>query len=130
MTLFKFGDFEFLEYVLLDTYSIIPNARLDSDSYTDANGVLHRDTLEHTKTKIEFITTELSQSEMKQIMEGLTSNYIDYKQRNAICTYFDTETFKEKTGRFYLDSSFKMKIKEIRNGEFIFGQTQFVFVEY
>lgn len=130
MTLFKFGNFEFLEYILLDSYSIIPNARLDADTFSDANGVLHRDALEHTKTKITFYLIELSQSEMKNIMYGLTSNYIDFKQRNSNCTYFDTETFTEKTGHFYLESNMEMKIKEIRNGEFIFSQTKLTFVEY
>lgn len=130
MTLFQFGSFEFLEHIELDSYVIIPNARLDMDSYTDANGVLHREALEHTKTKITFSLLELSQSQMAEVMNGLTSNYIDFKQRDATCTYFDPETNSVKTGHFYLSSNLELRIKEVRKGEFIYSPTELVFVEY
>lgn len=130
MTLFNFGSFDFLKYIELDSYKITPNARLDMDSFTDANGVLHRGALEHTKSKVEFSLLELSQSEMQEVMEGLTSNYIDYKQRDATCTYFDPENNGTKTGHFYLDSNLQLTIKEIRDGEFIYNKTTLKFVEY
>lgn len=56
-----------------DTYKIIPSARQDVDSYRDASGLLHRNTVEHTATSITFSIIPLQKSEMYQLMSRLYS---------------------------------------------------------
>lgn len=51
-----------------DTYKIIPSARQDVDSYRDANGLLHRNTVEHTATTITFQTIPLHKDKMNALM--------------------------------------------------------------
>ena len=49
--LFKFGNYTFPnKYILWDTFETNPNQRQDLDSYTDANGLTHRNAISHTKT--------------------------------------------------------------------------------
>lgn len=129
--LFKFGEFNFPNrHIKFDTYSIAPNQRQDIDSYTDANGVTHRNALEHTKTQVQFTTWEMKESDMDYIMSNIVQNYMNPNERNALCTYFDPETRTYKTGVFYLDPSLQFRICSITNGILNYGETQFTFIEY
>lgn len=131
--LFQFGNFDLTEYMVAGSYDPIPNARFDLDSYTDAKGVTQRTALAHTRTKVTFRTVEMDAATMEHIMTNIVGNYIDYKERNADCTYYDTENFVIKTGRFYLDSNFKQNVKyadPITKLPTFFGETTFIFTEY
>ena len=44
------------KFIQLSTYSITPNQRMESSAERDTTGMLHRETCEHTATKIEFNT--------------------------------------------------------------------------
>ena len=131
--LFQFGKFDLTEYMVAGSYDSIPNARFDLDSYTDAKGVTQRTALAHTRTKVTFRTVEMDAETMKHIMQNVVGNYIDYKERNADCAYFDTENMTMKTGRFYLDSNFKQNVKyadPITKLPTEYGETTFTFTEY
>lgn len=128
---FQFGDYVFPNrYIKVDTYDISPNQRQDLDSYTDANGLTHRNALEHTKTQIQFTVTKRPESVHNSIMTSMRGNYINFKERDANCVYYDPETCQYKTGHFYLDPSVQFRLERIRNGTLFFGETQFVFIEY
>lgn len=130
-SLFTFGGYEIPnKYVIEGSYKIAPNRRQDLDTYRDADGILHRTALSHTATTIEFSTGYLYESEMNELMAGIRSNYINYNERDANCTYFDPENNSYKTGHFYLDSNTQWGIKQILNGEKIYDSVKFAFVEY
>lgn len=129
--LFRFGNYTFPgKYILWDSFEINPNQRQDLDSYTDANGLTHRNAISHTKTQIQFTTMEIPEKSMKSIMEHMTENYLNAKERDANCTYYDTEHFKYKTGHFYLDPSFQMKLLGVKDGELWFNEATWLFIEY
>lgn len=54
-----------------ETYTISPNQITDLDSYTDNDGLLRRNPLEHTASKIEFNIPYIKDSEMDEIYEIL-----------------------------------------------------------
>jgi len=126
---FKFGNFIFPDkYINEGGYDIKPNQRQDLDPYTDQTGLTHRNAVSHTKTDITITTRKnLKWEEVAEIMQGLTSNYINSKERDANCTYFDTESFSMKTGHFYLDPSFQTTVKHMGGR---FEQLKFQFIEY
>lgn len=129
--LFKFGNYVFPnKYINWDSFEINPNQRQDLDSYTDANGLTHRNAIPHTKTQIQFTTTKMPESDMEKIMDGMVKNYRNEKERDANCTYYDTEHFKYKTGHFYLDPSLQMKILGLKNGKLWFNDVTWLFIEY
>lgn len=128
--LFKFGTTSFKNLIKAESYNITPNARQDLDSYRDADGILQRNALRHTATTIEFDVKMLKESEMRLLMNSIVSNYLNYNERDAQCQYFDTETGQIKEGHFYLDSNLAFSIFAFWNGEPVYKETHFKFVEY
>ena len=129
--LFKFGNYAIpLEYIQFDSYSTKPNQRQDMDSYTDADGVTQRNALAHTKTDIQFTVRKLYEADKDTLMSNITNNYINAKERDAMCTYYDTENGSYKTGHFYLDPSLQIDIQDITDKGLRFKPISFHFVEY
>lgn len=131
--LFKFGNYTFPNrHIKFDTYDALPDQRQDLDSYTDGNGETHRNAVAHTKTNITFTTLEMSESEMNEITKRLEENYINEKETDANCTYYNPRKRKYSTGHFYLDPSVQFRIKkEDDDGKsIIYGEMQWIFIEY
>lgn len=128
--LFTFGSADFSNLIRAGSYKINPNSRQDLDSYRDANGVLHRTALSHTATVIEFDVKTLRESEMRPLMNAITGSYINFNERDAQCTYFDPETGSTKTGHFYIDSNLRFSLYALWDGEPVYNETHFKFVEY
>ncbi len=128
--LFKFGTTSFANLIKYGTFKITPNARQDLDSYRDADGVLHRTALSHTATIVEFDLIMLKESKMRPLVDSIVSNYINYNERDAQCTYFDPETGTTKTGHFYIDSNLSFSVFAVWDGEIVYNEQHFKFVEY
>lgn len=129
--LFRFGNYTIpCKYMDADNIHIVPNRRLDLDSYQDGNGVTNRNTLAHTRTTVEFSTGKLYESEMEELVNGIVSNYQNEKERDAQCSYYDTEHFCYKTGHFYLDSNIEISPCGEAGGEVVYAPVTFSFVEY
>ncbi|MBD5543748.1 MAG: hypothetical protein HDR01_05790 [Lachnospiraceae bacterium] len=136
--LFQFGNYIFPnKYIKFDTYDILPDQRQDLDSYTDANGITHRNALKHTKSNITFSTLEMSESAMNEILKKLEENYSNENETDSNCIYFNPRKAWNpanayQTGHFYLDPSLKFRIKkEDENGKSIkYGEMQWLFIEY
>ena len=129
-TLIAFGSYNIpMKFIKYDTYVITPNARLDLDPYRDADGILHRNARKHTVTKIEFDTPTLYESEMDELMFNLRSQYKNYSEKNATCTYYDPENGIYKSGEFYMPD-FKFQIYSGANGELIYRPLKLAFIEY
>lgn len=133
MGFFKFGSFDFpQEHVKFEGVDTAPNQRQDMDSYTDGYGVTQRNALAHTKTQIQFTTLPMSGAAMREIMNGITSNYINPKERDANCTYYDDEYGGFKMAHMYLDPSISFKTKE-KNRDGTpkrYGEMTWTFIEY
>lgn len=129
--LFRFGNYTFPnEFIKWDSYDQNPDQRQDINDYTDANGFTHREALEHGKTQVQFATVKLKEKDVDNIMSNLTKNYINYRERDAYCTYYDIETRTYRTVHMYLDPSLKFRIRGEQGGKLVFGETTFLFIEY
>lgn len=127
--LFKFGNYEFpSKYIAEGGYESKPNQRQDLDPFTDQSGLTHRNSLAHTKTEITITTrANLTWDEVNSIIRGLTSNYINWNERDANCEYFDNERLAFRTGHLYLESSQGFTIKLYKKS---YPSIKFTFVEY
>ncbi len=133
MAQFKFGSYSFPDVLVKQGgVSTKPSQRQDLDSYTDGYGVTQRNALDHTKTEIVITTLPMNGAKMRGIMAGITANYINPKERDANCTYYDDESGAMKTGHFYLDPSLEFNRIEVdANGvPTKYGETKFTFIEY
>lgn len=112
---FQFGAYVIPnEYIAEGGYEVAPNQRQDLDPYTDANGVTHRNTLEHTKSDITIAIRSLGWEQFTSLINGLVTNYLS-NERDAICSYLDMETMTMGSGHFYLDPSCKFKVVRIND---------------
>ena len=131
--LFKFGNADFSNLIRAESYEITPCARQDLDSYRDALGVLHRNALEHTATVVEFDIKMIHEKQMQELMSAIRGSYINYYERDAMCSYFDPESNTTKSGHFYIDSNLKFSLyanwDEAHGGK-LYNETHFKFVEY
>lgn len=129
-SLFSFGNCNFANVIKADSYRITPNARQDLDSYRDASGILRRTALEHSATIVEFDTIPMWDNKYNAMMSSLTGSYINSNERDANCTYWDTENLTTKTGHFYLDSNYQASIKQQWGNKILYDSCHFKFVEY
>lgn len=122
--LLKFDNVTFpLKYIKADTYECTPNQTLDDDSYPDGDGVLNRKILPHTRSKIEFNTPEVSDSDLSIIRTFL----INRKRVNI--TYYNTLTGNYDNGTFYIPEP-TFSIYGIINGRIIYKPIRFALIEY
>lgn len=117
------------KYISLTSYVSTPNQRQDLDSYQDSLGKLHRNTLEHTRSKLEWNTPPLFERELLSLQNILNSGIINLRERKLkIIHYcFDTHTYEQ--GEFYMpDITFTPLL--IRNGEVLMDKVRLAFIEY
>lgn len=117
------------KYISLTSYVSTPNQRQDLDSYQDNWGKLHRNTLDHTRSKLEWNTPPLFERELFSLQNILNSGIINAKERKLkIIHYcFDTHTYEQ--GEFYMpDITFTPLL--IRNGEVLMDKVRLAFIEY
>lgn len=132
--LFKFGNYEIPSTLIAEGgYVTKPSQRQDLDPFTDQDGLTHRNALAHTKTEVAITTRENLTWEQIYGENGLLTNiknqYINWKERDANCEYFDTETGAPttETHHMYLESSQSYTIKTYNKR---FPAITLTFVEY
>ena len=76
--------------------------RLETAAERDATGMLHRTTVAHTPSKIEFQTPNLRNAEVSTLVALIRRNYTNYTQRNVSVTYYNPETDSYLSGTFYM----------------------------
>ena len=67
------------KYISLTSYVSTPHQRQDLDSFQDNLGHLHRNTLEHTRSKLEWNTPPLYEREIKDLQNILNDSSEQYK---------------------------------------------------
>lgn len=119
------------KYIKLATYKSSPNQRLDLDSYRDSDGVLHREVLSHTASKIEWETpylTNIDVAEMNAIFNAAMSNQTE---RKVSVTYYNEENDTYKTGTFYMpDVQYTVYHADLDNKRLIYSPIRIALIEY
>lgn len=97
-------------YIGWDKYNVTRNIQ-DLDSYRDANGLLHRNALDHVPVKVEFETREnLTNADIATFFGNIRSNFSVPKERKASVTAYVPETDDYITQDMYMaDPQFKIK---------------------
>lgn len=104
--LVKVGSYEIpLSLMKYGSYESSPAQRQDLDSYVDADGFLHRNALEHTRSKIEFETINMTETEFRSFINNITAQYTNLIERKVHLTYYNEETGQYNEGDFYLPST-------------------------
>lgn len=118
-----------MKYIKVQSYDITPNQRMESEAKRAITGVLHRTTVEHTATKIEFQTPNMTNIDMDAMMTMFRNHWISTAERKLALQYYDMETGTYKTGNFYMPD-IKFSIDHVDGNLVYYKETRIAFIEY
>lgn len=119
-----------LKYIKADTYTVTRNVQ-DLDSYRDANGILHRSALEHVPIKVEFETIPCNNTQLKELLDGITSNYSVPIERKAACVVYVPELDDYITQDMYMTQPTpKIKFIDKEKNKIQYDQLRLAFIGY
>ena len=120
-----------MKYIKLDGYDITPNQRMESEAKRAVTGLLHRTTVTHTASKIEFNTPMMTNTDMDAMMTLFRGAWTSTSERKLSLYYYDMETNTYKSGDFYMPD-IKFQIDHIDNTKNIvyYKETRVAFIEY
>ena len=131
--LLRVGNYEIdgTYYINWDKYNVTRNIQ-DLDSYRDANGVLHRNALDHVPIKVEFETREnLTNSDIATFFGNIRANYTVPKERRAMITAYVPELDSYITQEMYMaDPQFKIKRIEPKTNVIHYERVRVAFIGY
>lgn len=109
--------------IFYSTYKSTPNQITDLDSYTDEDGLLHRNPLPHTSSKIEFETKPMWLPQKKQIQRLLPTRIL------LNVDYWNDEENQYRSGEFYVPE-ITYPIMWLQYGSIFYDKTRIAFIEY
>lgn len=102
----------------------------DLDSYRDANGILHREALEHAPIKVEFSTRNmLTDNELQLFLKNIRSRYISESERKVLATVYVPELGEYKTCEMYIATP-EPEIWGVKNDVLYYKPMRISLVEY
>lgn len=119
-----------LQYILVGTYKVTLNV-LELEAYNDSNGVLHRETLDHVKGKIEFEMPKMTNSELGALFRSIEGNYTVAKERKAIVTFYVPEKDDYITQEMYMPSiDYEMELADAAQNIVYYNSIRMAFIGY
>ena len=118
------------EFIRYDSFEVEPDQRMDLDSSRDLRGVLHRNVLAHTATRIDFTVPHLNKEGHDTLLKMLHDNMSNTHSKTITLQYWDDEWSTYKTGKFYMPD-LKFKIRSIDNNfGILYDECKLTFIEY
>ena len=117
--LIKIGEYTVpFEYILSSTYS--PNIKgQDLDSYTDENGILHRNALKNKVIKIEWETPSMDEAKLRTFADRILSEYVHKVEKKCLVTAYMPELGKYVTMPCYVpDIEYKVSYADEKTIEY------------
>ena len=115
------------EFIKHDSLQVTLNT-LDVDSYRNANGTLVKNTVAN-KVKVEFETPYLYMNKKNELMNLISSNYVNALDRSFYVTVYVDELDDYKTVLCYLVDPVFKKQQNSPSG-IIYQPTRIAFVEF
>lgn len=120
-----------MKYIKVEGYDATPNQRMESEAKRAITGELHRTTVAHTATKIEFNTPNMTNVDVAEMMRLFRSKWTSTAERKLKLQYYDSETDSYKVGDFYMpDIKFPIQRVDLENNLIYYGETRIAFIEY
>ena len=120
-----------LKYIKAEKYKVTPNQRLESEAGRAVTGLLHRTTIAQTKTKIEFDTPPIDNTQLAELNGLIFAAMTDTHRRDITIYYYDPETDSYKTANCYMpDADYSIKHLDTVNTKVFYDSVRFAFIEY
>ena len=119
-----------LKYMGIGSYNCTPNQRMESKASRSLTGVLHRTTVEHTPTKIEFDTPVISNTDVADLNDMIQDRWTNSLERKLEIQYYDMETDTYKDATVYMPDV-TYKINHItQDNKVYYKPIRYAFIEY
>lgn len=120
-----------MKYMGIESYSATPNQRMESSANRATTGVLHRTTVEHTATKIEFETPTMTNLDISELNAMFRRHFTDILQRKIVIEYYDNETDSYKNATCYMpDVQYKIMRVDKALNILYYTPVRYAFIEY
>lgn len=128
--LIKIGsnDSFFNKFIVAQSYKVAKKIQ-DLDSYRDANGLLHRNALDHLSYTIEFEVKPLNNTRMQEFLGAIRSNFVEPKERKVQMSFYLPETDTYESSYFYMPDP-ELTIDHIENNVISYTKTTIKFIGY
>lgn len=117
------------KFIKPEGYEITPNQRMETEAKRSVTGVLYRSTVEHTATKIEIMTPNMTNEVVAEMMALFREFWTSSIERKLDLEYYDIETDTYKTGTFYMPD-IKFQISHADDNSITYRETRIAFIEY
>ena len=120
-----------MKYIKVEGYNITPNQRMETEAKRSVDGVLHRSTVAHTASKIEFTTPNMTNLDVDAMMTLFRNAWTNTEERRIELEYYDMETNTYKTGEFYMpDVKFEIDHIDSSINMVYYKEFRVAFIEY
>lgn len=120
-----------MKYIKIEGYNITSNQRMETEAKRDLTGSLHRSTVAHTATKVEFTTPNITNDDVDAMMTLFRNAWSNTTERKLTLEYYDPETNAYKTGDFYMpDIKYEMYSVDTVNNIIRYKEIRVAFIEY
>ena len=120
-----------MEYIASDSYKSTPNQRMESKATRSVTGVLHRTTVEHKATKIEFNTTMLTNTQLAALNNLFATHFSNQLERKITINYYDQETDTYRDAVCYMpDVNYEIYRIDQDTNTVYYNGIRYAFIEY
>lgn len=108
----------------IQTFKATPDQQQDKDSYQDMTGLLHREVLPHTRSKIDLTTKYLWQAELDDFLSYFVSD-----RKEISIRYWNNEKKEYSAGRYYAPD-IEYQVYRIQENDIEYFPIRVAFIEY
>lgn len=119
------------KFIAIESYQITPNQRMEAKANRATTGLLHRTTVSHTASKVEFETPPCTNLDIAELNAMLSRHYTSSLERKIVIEYYDPETDSYKEGTMYMpDVQYKISRVENQYNLIHYDKVRYAFIEY
>jgi hypothetical protein len=120
-----------LKYIKIDSYKCTPNQRMESKATRSVTGLLHRTTVQHTATKVEFETPYINNNELQELNTLIRNAFTNMLERKLTINYYDQETDSYKNAEVYMpDVGYSISRIDSNTNTVYYDSVRYAFIEY
>ena len=120
-----------LKFIKSESYKVTPDQRMEASATRSTTGILVRQTVSHTASKIDFNTVAMTNNDVNTIQTLLSNAYTDAQERKLDLRYYNPATDSYQTGTFYVpDVDYNIIRIDAALNVVYYDSIRFAFIEY
>ena len=120
-----------MKYIKAESYKATPDQRLEVEAKRATTGLLHRNTVSHKATKIEFETPPMTNLDVATLNGLFQANFTDSLQRRLTIEFYNDETDSYREADCYMpDAQYNINRIDLAQNLVYYNPIRFAFIEY